>query len=908
VTPRPSGRKVLLVGWDGADWKIIQPLIDRGEMPALESIINRGVMGDLSSMRPMLSPMLWTSIATGKRPYQHGVYGFLEVDYELNQVVPVGSRTRQCKALWNILNDAGLKTQTVSWFASHPAERLNGACVTERYSHPVPLDLNDKWALSPGTVYPERLEQALAGLRVRPDEVPGDVLNMFVRDADKINQTHDKHLHQLAINLAETFTAHAAATYLLEHEPWDFATVYYHAVDLICHDFMPYHPPALPGTFSEDFLKYSDVVNSTYRLHDAMLGRLLQLAGPGTTVILVSDHGFKSDRRRPRSVPNVPAAITAWHRFHGVFAMRGEGIKQDELIYGANLLDIAPTVLNLFGLPVGNDMDGRVLREAFVSPPTVERIESWENVEDKTDTSPLNVKRVPTEERALVRQFIDLGYVADSANDPQEAIISTERENRWFLAQSQVAASHDLDALPLLEAVYEEWPERLDFATELGLCQLRLGLIAEARETLQPIIENKRGGAAVILISAQLEYYSKHYDAALKLLEQAEALDPRFAPLQNQLGATRLRLGQIDLAERAYRKAVEREPDDAQGYFGVAVCRIKARDWEQAADYALRAIAIRFDAAPAHHYLGIALARLGEDERAIQAFETCLRYTPGFNAAHRYLITLYKRQPERTEDVQRHRDFLRGHIARRKRATRFRGQLRREAAARAAVRAQERDRARKQARALPVEASDSTIEPTEFLIVSGLPRSGTSLMMSMLDAAGVPIMTDAKRVADESNPRGYFEWEAVKNLPRNKYVIEQAAGRAVKVVSMLLPSLPTKHRYRVIFMQRAIDDVAGSQEKMRQKLTHAAATDSAKMVQSLTHHRDRMLQMMKQTPNADVLEIDYADLLENPRANAERVAEFAKIDKSKIDNMVAVVDPSLRHFGGALVDQVSAKS
>jgi hypothetical protein len=202
-------RKVLLVGWDAADWKIIQPLLDRGELPVLEKIINGGVMGNLSSIRPMLSPMLWNSIATGKRPFKHGVHGFTEVDYELNQIVPVSSATRKCKAIWNILNERGLKTHVVGWFATHPAELLDGACVSDRFASPAPARIGAEWKLPKGTIYPARLEKELAELRMRPEEIPGDVLAMFVRDAAKIDQANDKRLHQISAITSLTFIRRA---------------------------------------------------------------------------------------------------------------------------------------------------------------------------------------------------------------------------------------------------------------------------------------------------------------------------------------------------------------------------------------------------------------------------------------------------------------------------------------------------------------------------------------------------------------------------------------------------------------------------------------------------------------------------------------------------------------------------
>src|ERR1700693_3744040 len=121
MTASPS-RRVLLVGWDAADWQIIHPLLDAGLLPNLERLINGGAMGNLASLSPMLSPMLWTSIATGKRAYGHGVLGFAEPLPDRSGVRPVGTRTRSCKALWNILSQSGRRSVVVNWQVSHSAE------------------------------------------------------------------------------------------------------------------------------------------------------------------------------------------------------------------------------------------------------------------------------------------------------------------------------------------------------------------------------------------------------------------------------------------------------------------------------------------------------------------------------------------------------------------------------------------------------------------------------------------------------------------------------------------------------------------------------------------------------------------------------------------------------------------
>ena len=773
--------------------------------------------------------------------------------------------------------------------------------VSERFALPLP-QLGREWKLTNGTIHPKRLETTLGELRLRPEEIPADILSMFVRDAAKINQEHDKRLHQIMMNLASCFCVHAAATYLIEHEPWDFAAVYYETIDLLSHLFMNFHPPRRAGIYEPEFNHYSDVVNSAYRLHDAMLGRLLQLAGENVTLILVSDHGFKSGKNRPFVVPNTLTGIAAWHRPSGILVMRGNGLREDELIHGANLLDITPTILSLFGLPTARDMDGRVLLEAFSEPPQTERVETWEKAKSGNaspttgdgDKRKLRTGRSTEQERALIQQFVEMGYIKDPTENPQEALKSTERENRWALAQSYLGASRHADALRLLESVFEEWPERWDFCCELALCQLSLGLVEEAQETVSGVIENRQNAGA-LLLRANLAYRSRHFGEGVKFLEQAEAIDSASVGLHNQIGLTRLRLRQPELAEVAFRKAIENDPDDPQAYLGLAFCRLRARQYEEAADFALQALALKFDLALAHHYLGVALARLGQDERAIQAFETCLHYRPGWNPAHRYLILLYKRRDDSADKVQRHREFLRGRIERREKWRAFRKQMRQEAVERARQRVKARRRLREKAHKIDIPASFSS-EPMEFLVVSGLPRSGTSLMMQILAAAEIPLMTDDQRAADESNVRGYFEWEDIKQLPQNPFIIEKARGRATKVISMLLPSLPRHHKFRIIFMQRPIEEIAASQARLRQRLSGTSRSNQSEMASRLEQHRNRIVDLLRDSPNVELLEVEYTDLLEHPRANLERIAEFAKIDPSKIDIMASQIDPSLRHF------------
>ena len=245
-------RRLLLIGWDAADWKIISPLVDAGRMPHLESLIARGVMGNLSTIYPVLSPMLWTSIATGKRAWKHGIHGFIEPRPDGMGVQPISGSSRETKAIWNILNQEGKQCHVIGWWPSHPVEPLNGVAVSNLFQR-APSGLNDPWPMQQGTVHPPRLAPSLAELRIHPWEIEGDQLLPFVPRAAEVDQQQDSRLMAVAKTLAECSSVHAAALSVINSEPWDFMAVYYDAIDHFCHGFMKYHPPRLDWIPEDDF-------------------------------------------------------------------------------------------------------------------------------------------------------------------------------------------------------------------------------------------------------------------------------------------------------------------------------------------------------------------------------------------------------------------------------------------------------------------------------------------------------------------------------------------------------------------------------------------------------------------------------------------------------------------------------
>ena len=180
---------------------------------------------------------------------------------------------------------------------------------------------------------------------------------------------------------------------------------------------------------------------------------------------------------------------------------------------------------------------------------------------------------------------------------------------------------------------------------------------------------------------------------------------------------------------------------------------------------------------------------------------------------------------------------------------------------------------------------------SDIIIVSGLPRSGTSLMMQMLDKGGLPVVTDNIRAADTDNPRGYYEYEQVKKIKQDTSWLPATRGKVFKMISQLLYYLPQAERYRVIFMERDMDEMLRSQDKMLERLGRKGAPHD-QIKQSYLLHVQKLRDWLRLQKNMEVLYVSYNDLVERSEEQAERVSEFLG-GKGNVEHMVGAVDPSL---------------
>ena len=987
--PTPNKSKVLVIGWDAADWRAIRPLLEQGKMPNHQKMMDEGVHGNNSTLNPVLSPMLWTSIGTGKRPYKHGIHGFSEPTPDGKSVRPITNVSRTSKAVWNMLNQTGKKCNVVAWWPSHPAEPIDGVMVSNWYQTArniknASLDPEigkprpeahgwdaEQWDMAAGTVHPPSMAKNLQEFRFHPLELDAEHVGPFIPKFMEIDQAKDKRLEGFAKTLADTVSVHGAATALMQLEPWDFMAIYYDGIDHFGHGFMKYHPPKQEKISDEDFEIYKGVVEGGYRFHDMMLGAKLALVDEDTTVILVSDHGFHPDHLRPEEIPVEPAGPAVEHRTYGIFVAKGPGIRKGEVIYGASVLDLTPTVLTCFGLPVGEDMDGKSLVTMFEDPPEIATIPSWDDVEGPHPHGmhPPDAHLDSNQSAEAMKQLVELGYIEEPSEDTNEAVRTTTRELHYNLAQAYMDGGSFEPAAELLEEIWGEWPhehrfglnyinclgvlghwderavaidrfkanivsgmawaktelERLrPLAAEYGVNLPKLsgkddasGIQAldenEIVEKVEPEKEVKNESEMPRAMSGEIRKVMALFnpmsqslfwigvqqavgtgDISEDLLSRIDLIVTEleqgvYPEVHNMVGNLMLQMDRGEKARASFQRALETDDESHVARLGLAEVDLLDEAWDSAIENALTATELLFQNPRAHYVLGRALEGSGNDEHARIAYGVATQQVNGYLAAHVALLGLLVRVGDETaaaeqrakvksiEDIEAVVDAVDDDI---------------DQAMERIIAKRTKRRARLESIASVSSEEVSVQDPVT--IVSGLPRSGTSMMMQMLEAGGIEPYTDAKREADSDNPRGYFEHGNAIRLGTDKSWLPEARNFAVKIVAQLLANLPRGEKYRVIFMDRDLRDVVRSQTVMLERLTKKGGNLSpGRMMMTLDGQVAMVERLLARRPDVEVLFVSYEEVVAQPHDEARRISEFLGQDLDR-EGMVGAVDGSLR--------------
>jgi hypothetical protein len=432
---------VLVVGVDGLEWDVILPMLRQGRLPHLSALMRRGTYGELRTIEPTLSPVVWTSVATGKVREKHGIDHFVRRRDD-GSVELLTSADRRTKALWNILSENGRTVAVIGWWMTYPVERVAGVMVAQTNTAEQARVRGGgnvwKGALRPGVprqVHPPAREEEML-------TVLGEVDASLPALSERIFGAFPHPLSRLGERLWRNcqWAFRADATYLRialrlarERPPADLTLLYLGGPDVVGHRFWRYMDPAPyrhPPT-SEERANFGTVIPDYYAYVDEALGALLDAHGAATTVLVVSDHGMHPVNRGGRFDPDDPPAdVNSAHHYDappGVLVAAGPPIRRNaaeiapaalaraDLDRVGSVLDIAPTILALMRLPVGADMDGsildRLLTDAFRSggqPPAVATHDDPDFLAGRGKTAAVS----PGEDERL-EQLRSLGYLAE---------------------------------------------------------------------------------------------------------------------------------------------------------------------------------------------------------------------------------------------------------------------------------------------------------------------------------------------------------------------------------------------------------------------------------------------------------------------------------------------------------------
>jgi len=660
--------KILLLGWDAADWKVIDKLISEGKMPSLQGLIKKGVRGNLKTLDPPLSPMLWTTIATGFRADKHGITGFIEPTPTGDGLRPVTSTSRKVKAIWNIYNQEGWKSNVVGWWPSNPVEPINGVMVSN-FFQVANKPLSEPWIMPNGTIHPTSLIETLQEFRVHPHEITIPMVSPFIPHINtNIELRSDKRTANVIKTIANAASIHAVSTYLMQETEWDFMAIYHDAIDHFCHIGMRFYPPYRTEVNKDDFENFKYIVEAGYRFHDLMLHRILELIDENTTILLISDHGFYSDHQRPLSIPHEPSGPAVEHSPYGIFIMAGKGIKKNQRISGASVLDITPTLLYYAGLEVGKDMEGKVLYQCFENPTEAKFIDSWEQKAGDSGQHNEIIREDPWAAQEAMNQLVELGYIDAPDEDISKQIINSKRESQYYIARNLINGGKTLKAIEILEEIYHDSKVHR-YGQRLAMCYLSKRRYQHCKDLIEDLKKNKDENKAEYPVNIEEPMYLEYLEGlyflainrhrkALPILEMILERNPTNFHVLLNIALIYLERKKYGFAEKYFIQSLAIDDQNTNAHHGLGLSFLRQNKFEEAIDEFLIAIETNFYFPRAHYHLGETLFKIGNFEDSSKAFEVSLRIAPKMIKPHEWLSKIYSEHLINPQLAERSLNFI----------------------------------------------------------------------------------------------------------------------------------------------------------------------------------------------------------------------------------------------------------
>jgi predicted AlkP superfamily phosphohydrolase/phosphomutase/Flp pilus assembly protein TadD len=607
--------RVIILGIDGLDPLAVDLLVSEGKLPNLARLQEEGAWGHLISPEPRLSPILWTTIATGKPPAEHGIGHFTAVDRRTGEMLPVTSTLRRVKALWNIASDHDLTSTVVGWWATWPAEPINGAVVSDHtcyhflFEQGAEPESSDEQITSP----PE-LAERLEPLIVRPGDVTWTDTHPYIdvarEEFDRPFDFADDVGHFRWI-LATTETYRRIGLELWRDIEPELLMVYIEGVDSASHLFGHlFRTEGLAGELEAQQQRYGRAVEEMYVSADRVIGDYLAVMDEETTLLVMSDHGFTLGELHedPGATRTLRKVSARFHRREGVLGIYGHRALPGAHIEDAQQVDIAPTVLSLLGLPIAEDMPGRVLTEAVAAPPEHPTVASFEDSFSETEG-----RASSTEVDGKILERLEaLGYI--------EERFAASPSGELTAAGALFSEGRYSEAIPAFAKMVQENPDNARLRASLAGALGAVGRYDEAVEHLEIARELNPLLPEVYHNHATILERQGETERAVELYRTALKYSPEFGPSRQALvrltGSPGVRLPAddreseaMDLASRARQAAIRGDYESALALLDDAQARAP-------------------DLAMVYQYRSNVAYLMGDSEAALRAIERALELDP----------------------------------------------------------------------------------------------------------------------------------------------------------------------------------------------------------------------------------------------------------------------------------------
>lgn len=619
---RPVKGKVLVLGLDGLEPDEVARLVAEGKLPNFRRLAEQGFSGRVLSLRPYLSPLLWTTVATGRKPLDHGITHFTTVDPATGAEVPMTSSARRVPAIWNLASEAGRRVGVVGWWATWPPEEVNGFVVSDRVAyHFLSRGAGETGMPLAEAVFPPELASRVERMVWRPSDIGrADLLPFGDVSDEELARPFDfqDDLSHLRWALAAAESARKVGLTLWKEEAPDLLMVYVEAPDSISHLFGHLHrTKGLAGELAEQSRRWGGAVEAIYRWSDRLVGEALEAvekAGPHATLVVVSDHGFALG-----VLPDSPAATRDPHRAaasahlpEGVLAVAGGRVRPGASLSSASLLDVAPTLLALLGLPPSREMPGRVLGELFTDLPDPDRVASYPSRTPGGGPRPASAGAA---DKAAVEHLRNLGYLGGAGavkadrnlaalhleerqyreaaaiyaqlttQDPDDAVSRTGLaaslagmgRHEEALAEAGRALERDplnvtalqvqgnvLERLGRREEAIARYRTALRYRPDYGPSRRALVRLTGTEAVRTPAVPDRANVSRVAagLAEATGAVQRGDYAGALRILDEIEPMAPSAVEVHQTRANAAYLQGDRALAAKALKRALEIEPDN----------------------------------------------------------------------------------------------------------------------------------------------------------------------------------------------------------------------------------------------------------------------------------------------------------------------------------------------------------